>query len=310
MYFLYAKARQVDHLKQTEKVKVAVIGPGNIGSDLMYKIMRSPYLEMALMTGIVESEGIRRAAGLGIPVSTEGVAAVVRNPEIKIAFDATSATAHEKVDAPALAAAGIVAIDLTPAAVGPYCVPSVNLSGLIDAKNVNMVTCGGQATIPIIHAIHAVAGVEYAEIVAAISSRSAGPGTRANMDEFTETTSRAIEVVGKAKKGKAIIVLNPAEPPINMTDTVMLRVSDASVPFETIRESILQAVEQVQRYVPGYRLRVPPQMEGDKVSCVIQVQGQGDFLPTYAGNLDIINAAGIAAAEAIARDMLKGGSGK
>ena len=294
----------------SKKIKVAVIGPGNIGSDLMVKIMRSPYLEMALMTGIVESEGIKRAAGLGIPVSTEGVAAVVKNPEIKIAFDATSATAHEKFDAPALLKAGIVAIDLTPAAVGPYCVPSVNLEALKSLPNVNMVTCGGQATIPVIDAVRRVAGVEYAEIVAAIASKSAGPGTRANMDEFTETTSRAIEVVGGAKKGKAIIVLNPAEPPINMTDTVMVRVSDTSVPFETIRDSILQAVEQVQQYVPGYRLRVPPQMDGDKVSCVIQVQGQGDFLPTYAGNLDIINAAAIAAAEAIAQDMLKGGSGR
>lgn len=294
-------------MKQTKKIKVAVIGPGNIGSDLMYKIMRSEYLEMALMTGIVESEGIRRAAGLGIPVSTEGVAAVVRNPEIKIAFDATSATAHEKFDAPALAKAGIVAIDLTPAAVGPYCVPSVNLEQLVDHNNVNMVTCGGQATIPIIHAIHRVAGVEYAEIVAAISSRSAGPGTRANMDEFTETTTRAIEIVGQAKKGKAIIVLNPADPPINMTDTVLVRVSDTSVPFETIRDAILANVEQVQCYVPGYRLRVPPQMDGDKITIVVQVQGQGDFLPTFAGNLDIINAAAIATAERIAQKMLQGG---
>ena len=295
-------------LEQTGKIKVAVIGPGNIGSDLMYKIMRSPVLEMALMAGIVESEGIRRAAGLGIPVSTQGVTAVVNNPEIKIAFDATSATAHEKFDAPALAKAGIVAIDLTPAAVGPYCVPCVNLEQLMHGPNVNMVTCGGQATIPIIHAVHRVAGVEYAEIVAAIASRSAGPGTRANMDEFTETTSRAIEVVGKAKKGKAIIVLNPAEPPINMTDTVLIRVSDTGVPFEIIRDSILNMVSQVQSYVPGYRLRVPPQMDGDKVSVVVQVQGQGDFLPTFAGNLDIINAAAIATAERIARNMLEGGA--
>ncbi|MDD4312428.1 MAG: acetaldehyde dehydrogenase (acetylating) [Eubacteriales bacterium] len=295
-------------MQQSGKIKVAVIGPGNIGSDLMYKILRSPVLEMALMTGIVESEGIRRAAGLGIPVSTEGVAAVVRNPEIKLAFDATSASAHEKFDAPALSKAGIVAIDLTPAAVGPYCVPCVNLEQLMHEPNVNMVTCGGQATIPIVHAVHSVAGVEYAEIVAAIASRSAGPGTRANMDEFTETTSRAIEVVGKAKKGKAIIVLNPAEPPINMTDTVMIRVSDTSVPFETIRDSILDIVSQVQLYVPGYRLRVPPQMDGDKVSVVVQVEGQGDFLPTFAGNLDIINAAAIATAERIARNMLKGGA--
>ncbi len=291
-----------------EKIKVAVIGPGNIGSDLMYKIMRNPYLEMALMAGIVESEGIRRAAGLGIPVSTEGVAAVVRNPEIRIAFDATSASAHERINAPALAGAGIVAIDLTPAAVAPYCVPCVNLEQLVDAKNINMVTCGGQATIPVIHAIHRVAGAEYAEIVAAISSRSAGPGTRANMDEFTQTTSRAIETVGKAQTGKAIIVLNPADPPIDMTDTVLVRVRDTGVPFEAIRDSILDTVEQVRRYVPGYRLRVPPQMDGDKVSVVIQVRGQGDFLPTFAGNLDIINAAAIAAAERIAQTMQKGGA--
>ena len=297
-------------MQPADKIKVAVIGPGNIGSALMYKILRSPVLEMALMTGIVESEGIRRAAGLGIPVSTRGVAAVVENPEIKIAFDATSASAHEKFDAPALAKAGIVAIDLTPAAVGPYCVPCVNLEQLMHEPNVNMVTCGGQATIPIIHAVHSVAGVEYAEIVAAISSRSAGPGTRANMDEFTETTSRAIEVVGKAKKGKAIIVLNPADPPIHMTDTVMIRIGDTSVPFETIRDSILNIVSEVQRYVPGYRLRVPPQMDGDKVSVVVQVQGQGDFLPTFAGNLDIINAAAIATAERIARNLLKGGAKK
>ncbi len=296
-------------LKQ-EKIKVAVIGPGNIGSDLMYKILRSPVLEMSLMTGIVESEGIRRAAGLGIPVSTQGVAAVVQRPDIRIAFDATSASAHETYDAPALAKAGIVAIDLTPAAVGPYCVPCVNLEELMSKPNVNMVTCGGQATIPIVNAIHRVAGVDYAEIVAAIASRSAGPGTRANMDEFTETTSRAIEVVGKAKKGKAIIVLNPAEPPIHMTDTVLVRVSDKSVPFETIRDSILDMVKQVQSYVPGYRLRVPPQMDGDKVSVVVQVEGQGDFLPTFAGNLDIINAAAIAAAERIARNMLEGGAKK
>jgi acetaldehyde dehydrogenase len=289
------------------KIKVAVIGPGNIGSDLMYKIMRSEHLEMAMMAGIVESEGIRRAAGLGIPVSIQGVSAVVQNPEIRIAFDATSAGAHEKVNAPALKKAGIIAVDLTPAAVGPYCVPCVNLEALKAERNINMVTCGGQATIPVVNAIHRVAGVAYAEIVAAIASKSAGPGTRANMDEFTETTSRALEVVGKAKKGKAIIVLNPAEPPINMTDTVMVRVEDKTVPFEVIRDSILQMVEQVQRYVPGYRLRVPPQMDGDKVTTVVQVQGQGDFLPTYAGNLDIINAAAIAAAEKIAQELLKGG---
>ena len=287
-----------------DKIKVAVIGPGNIGSDLMYKIFRSENLEMALMAGIVESEGIRRAAGLGIPVSTDGVRAVCAAGDIRLAFDATSAYAHQHINAPALQAAGITAIDLTPAAIGPYCVPSVNLEQVRKEPNVNMITCGGQATIPIIAAVGKVAGVAYAEIVAAISSKSAGPGTRANMDEFTETTSRAMEVVGGADVGKAIIVLNPAEPPILMTDTVLMRVKDKTVPFETIRDAIFAAAEAVGRYVPGYRLRVPPQMEGDKVTVIVQVEGQGDFLPKYSGNLDIINAAAIATAERIACDML------
>lgn len=291
-----------------KRIKVAVIGPGNIGSDLMYKIRRSKYLEMALMAGIVESEGIRRAASLGIPVSTEGVAAVCKNPEIRLAFDATSASAHLKYNAPALREAGIVAVDLTPAAISPYCVPCVNLEQLRKEPNINMVTCGGQATIPIVHAIRRTAGVKYAEIVAAIASKSAGPGTRANMDEFTETTSKAIEVVGGAETGKAIIVLNPAEPPIHMTDTVMARVRDADVPFEVIRDSILEMVAQVQQYVPGYRLRVPPQMDGDKVTVIVQVEGQGDFLPAYSGNLDIMNAAAVAAAEKIAQELLEGGA--
>ncbi len=285
------------------KLKVAVIGPGNIGSDLMYKIFRSETLEMAMMAGIVESEGIRRAAKLGVPVSTEGVKAVCANPEIRLAFDATSAGAHRNINAPALAAAGIIAVDLTPAAIGPYCVPSVNLEKVKWERNINMVTCGGQATIPIIAAVSRVAGAAYAEIVAAISSKSAGQGTRANMDEFTQTTSRAMEVVGGAETGKAIIVLNPAEPPILMTDTVMVRVKDVSVGFETIRASIMDTVASVQKYVPGYTLRVPPQMEGDKVTVIVQVEGQGDFLPKYSGNLDIMNAAAVAAAERIAWEL-------
>ncbi len=287
-----------------EKLKVAVIGPGNIGSDLMFKILRSDHLEMALMAGIIESEGIRRAASMGISVSTEGVRAVCAHPEIRLAFDATSATGHQE-NAPLLRAAGIRSIDLTPAAIGPYCVPSVNLDLLREEPDINMVTCGGQATIPLINAVNRTAGVDYAEVVAAIASKSAGPGTRANMDEFTETTTKAIEVVGGAKRGKAIIILNPADPPIHMTDTVLIRVRDTSVPFEAIRDAMMNAAAQVRRYVPGYRLRVPPRMEGDKVSVVVEVEGQGDFLPRFAGNLDIINAAAIAAAERIALDMLR-----
>lgn len=291
-----------------QKIKAGVIGPGNIGSDLMYKIMRSPYLEMGMMAGIVESEGIRRAASLGVPVSTQGVQAVCEAGDIRIAFDATSAGAHLNINGPALRKAGIIAVDLTPAAIGPYCVPSVNLKGLQDARNVNMVTCGGQATIPVVHAVERVAGAAYAEIVACISSKSAGPGTRANMDEFTETTAEAIEKVGGADKGKAIIVLNPAEPPLMMTNTISVRVKRPEVGLRAIRTSIEQIVAELARYVPGYQIQVPPTLDGDRVTTIVKVRGQGDFLPAYSGNLDIINAAAVAAAEIFAQRMQKGES--
>lgn len=289
-----------------KKIKVAVIGPGNIGSDLMYKILRSDYLEMTMMAGIVESEGIKRAKGLGIETTTDGVQGVLKKDDIQIVFDATSAPAH-LTHAPLLEKAGKIAIDLTPAAVGPYMVPSVNLDRLMkqNHKNINLVTCGGQATIPIVHAVERVAGAKYAEIVACISSKSAGPGTRANIDEFTETTAKAIEEVGGADKGKAIIVLNPAEPPIMMTNTIYVTIKDTSVSLEAISESINEIVKEIQRYVPGYKLRVPPILEGDKVTVGVEVEGQGDFLPTYSGNLDIINAAAIQAAEQIAQELLK-----
>ena len=289
------------------KIKVGIIGPGNIGSDLMYKVLRSQNLSMGMMAGIVESEGIRRAASLGVPVSTQGVAAVAAQKDIKIAFDATSAAAHLQFNGPALRKAGILSIDLTPAAVGPYCVPSVNLAALQREPDINMVTCGGQATIPIVYAISRVAGAAYAEIVASISSKSAGPGTRANMDEFTETTRRALEVVGGADRGKAVIVLNPAEPPLMMTNTIHVRVKHPEMGIEKIRDSIAEIVTELRGYVPGYHLRVPPVMEGDRVTTIVQVEGQGDFLPAYSGNLDIINAAAVAAAEKIAAEMLRGG---
>jgi len=275
----------------------------------MYKIFRSKYLEMGLMAGIVESEGIKRAASHGVAVSIEGVKAVASREDIRIAFDATSASAHLRFNGPALKEAGIVSVDLTPAAVGPYCVPCVNLDQLRQEPDINMVTCGGQATIPIVHAIARVAGAAYAEIVACISSKSAGPGTRANMDEFTETTSKALEVVGGADKGKAIIVLNPAEPPLMMTNTILVRAKNPSVGIERITASINEIVDELKAYVPGYRLRVPPVLEGDKVTTIVQVEGQGDFLPAYSGNLDIINAAAVAAAEKIAQRMLAEGSG-
>jgi len=291
-----------------DRIKVAVIGPGNIGSDLMYKIMRSKHLEMAMMAGIKDSEGIQRAKSLGIKTSLNGVDDVVKEEGIRIAFDATSAAAHLKVAGPRLKEHGITAIDLTPAAIGPYCVPVVNLDRLKDEPNINMVTCGGQATIPIVHAVARVAGAAYAEIVACISSRSAGPGTRANMDEFTETTTKALVQVGGADKAKAIIVLNPAEPPLMMTNTINIRVKDTSVGFERIRESIESMVAELKTYVPGYQLRVPPTMDGDRVISIVQVEGQADFLPAYSGNLDIINSAAVAAAEKIAARMLKEGS--
>ena len=290
-----------------DRIKVAVIGPGNIGSDLMYKIFRSKYLEMEMMAGIVESEGIRRARSKGVKTTIEGVDGVVREDDIRIAFDATSASAHLKFNGPKLREKGIVSIDLTPAAIGPYCVPGVNLDQLQQEPDINMVTCGGQATIPVVYAVSQVAGAAYAEIVACISSKSAGPGTRANMDEFTETTSKALEVVGGADKGKAIIVLNPAEPPLMMTNTISVKVKDTSVGFDKIREAIEKMVDEVRTYVPGYKLRVPPTMEGDRVTAIVQVEGQADFLPAYSGNLDIINSAAVAAAEKIAERMLREG---
>jgi len=285
-----------------DRVKVAVIGPGNIGSDLMYKILRSRHLEMGLMTGIVESEGIKRARNLGIKTSTAGVQAVLADEEIKIVFDATGAKPHLQ-HAPLLREAGKIAIDLTPAAVGPYVVPCVNLDQVQDEPNLNMVTCGGQATVPIVYAINRVAGARYAEIVACIASKSAGPGTRQNIDEFTQTTARALTVVGGAQKGKAIIVLNPAEPPLMMTDTVYV---DVEKPDErAIRAAVEAMVQEVQKYVPGYRLRVPPIVEDHKVTTIVEIEGAGDFLPKYSGNLDIITSAAVAVAEKLAARMLK-----
>lgn len=282
-----------------EKVKVAIIGPGNIGSDLMYKVMRSDVLQMDYMVGIMESEGIRRARDLGFRTTTNGVSDILEEKDIKIVFDATSAKAH-MAHAPLLKAAGKIAIDMTPAAVGPYVVPCVNLNKLTDTDNFNMVTCGGQATVPIAYAINEAADSSYTEIISCISSKSAGPGTRANIDEFTETTSKALEIVGGADKGKAIIILNPAEPPLMMTNTVH---SIVKYPDEKkIDESVGRIVKEIQKYVPGYKLRTPPIIDGNKVTVIVEVEGAGDFLPKYSGNLDIINAAAVEVAEKIARE--------
>lgn len=283
------------------KVKVGIIGPGNIGTDLMYKIMRNKNLELTMMTGIIESEGIKRAAGLGFKTSIRGVDAILEDPDIKIVFEATSAKAH-LANGPRLSAAGKISIDLTPAAIGPYVVPCVNLNKLKNVDDYNMVTCGGQATIPIVYAINRVAKADYAEIISSLASKSAGPGTRANIDEFTQTTAKALEVVGEAKKGKAIIILNPAEPPLMMSNTVHAIVQNPDI--KQITESVNEIVADVQSYVPGYQLRVPPIIDGNKVTVILQVEGAGDFLPKYAGNLDIINSAAVATAEKIAADML------
>ena len=308
----------------SRKIKVAIIGSGNIGTDLMIKIMRtSGVLEMAAFVGIdAESDGLKRAERLGVATTAEGVDGLIELPvwrEIVIVFDATSAGAHKR-NSEVVTAAGKVMIDLTPAAIGPYVVPVVNGDRHLDAPNVNMVTCGGQATIPIVAAVSSVATVHYAEIVASISSKSAGPGTRANIDEFTETTSKGIEQVGGAGKGKAIIILNPADPPMIMRDTVFTLSSGAD---EAQIEAAIEAmVARVNTYVPGYRLKQKIQFErfgsnnparipglgtyeGIKTSVFLEVEGAAHYLPAYAGNLDIMTSAGLRTAERIATRRLQ-----
>jgi acetaldehyde dehydrogenase len=300
------------------KHKVAIIGSGNIGTDLMIKILRlSDVLEMGVFVGIdPESDGLQRARNMGVATTHEGIDGLVAHPlfpEIEIVFDATSAKSHVK-HAEILKKHGKRVVDLTPAAVGPYVVPVANLDEHIDADNINMVTCGGQATIPIVWAVSEVAPVHYAEIVASIASKSAGPGTRANIDEFTETTSRGIEEIGRARRGKAIIVLNPAEPPLIMRDTVYA-LCDRVDP-EAITASIRATVARVAEYVPGYRLlkdpiidevsvRIPDfgEFEGLKVTCLLEVEGAAHYLPKYAGNLDIMTSAALRMGEKIAEHL-------
>lgn len=287
-----------------KKIKVAIIGSGNIGTDLMYKLERSDVIELTAMIGIeAESDGLKRAKEKGYQVISNGIQGIIDNPELaEIVFDATSAKAHVR-HAKILKELGILAIDLTPAAIGPFFCPAVSLNERsLETENVNMITCGGQATIPIVQAINEVADVTYGEIVATISSLSAGPGTRANIDEFTITTRRGIEEVGGADKGKALIILNPADPPILMRDTIYCEVK--TMDEVAILASIKSMVEKVNAYVPGYRLRQEPMFEGNCVTVFVEVEGAGDYFPPYAGNLDIMTAAAVRVGEDFARTML------
>lgn len=294
----------------TKKIKCALIGPGNIGTDLLYKLLRSEVLEPVWMVGIdATSEGLVRARDMGLNTTSDGVDGLlphVLSDNIQIAFDATSAYVHAE-NSRKLNELGVLMIDLTPAAIGPYCVPPVNLAANLErgAMNVNMVTCGGQATIPLVAAVTSVQPVAYAEIVATAASKSVGPGTRKNIDEFTRTTARAIEQVGGAKKGKAIIIVNPAEPPLIMRDTVHC-LTETEPDQAAISQAIAQMISQVQQYVPGYKLVNGPVFEGNRVSIFMEVEGLGDFLPTYAGNLDIMTAAAARTAEMFAEQLLKG----
>ncbi|MNQ50008.1 Acetaldehyde dehydrogenase 4 [compost metagenome] len=293
-----------------KKIRCALIGSGNIGTDLIYKIQRSEVLEPVWMVGIdPESEGLARAREMGLKTTAEGVDGLlphVLEDNIQIAFDATSAYVHAE-NSRKLNALGVLMIDLTPAAIGPLCVPPVNLRQHADKleMNVNMISCAGQATIPVVHAVSRIQSVGYAEIVASLASKSIGPGTRANLDEFTYTTSNAIEKVGGARKGKALAIINPAEPPMIMRNTISC-LTDEEPDQERITASILEMIGEVQKYVPGYRLVNGPLFDGNKVAVFMEVAGLGDYLPTYAGNLDIMTAAATRTAEMFAEEILKG----
>ena len=297
----------------TRTATAAIVGSGNIGTDLLYKLLRSEHLEPRWMVGVdPESEGLKRAAELGLETTHEGVDWLLKQDELPdLVFEATSAYVHREYAA-RYEEAGIRAVDLTPAAVGPAVIPSVNLDEHVAAPNVNMITCGGQATIPMVAAVSRVVPVSYAEIVASVSSVSAGPGTRANIDEFTRTTAAGVETIGGAAEGKAIIILNPAEPPMIMRDTIFCAVPP-DVDQDAIVESVHAMVRAVQDYVPGYRLLQEPQLDEPsaatrgqtKVSIFVEVEGAGDFLPPYAGNLDIMTAAAARVGERIAQEVAR-----
>lgn len=285
------------------KLSVGILGSGNIGTDLMYKLRRSSLLELKMVAGIEPaSEGLARARKLGYETSVDGIEGLLGNGKIQLVFDATSARAH-LAHAPRFRAAGIIAIDLTPAAVGPGVIPVVNIQERAAEPNVNLVSCGAQATVPIVAAINQVCPVLYGETVSTIASRSAGPGTRHNIDEFTRTTARSVHTIGGAKKSKSIIVLNPAEPPIIMRNTVYAMV-DLPADEKRIHASVMAMAEKIKSYVPGYRITVEPFLDGDHITTCIEVTGAGDYLAPYAGNLDIITAAAVNVAERYAETLL------
>ncbi|HEY2514807.1 MAG TPA: acetaldehyde dehydrogenase (acetylating) [Polyangiaceae bacterium] len=292
------------------KIRAAIVGSGNIGTDLVIKAMRSEWIEPAWVVGIdPDSDGLKRAAALGLKTTPNGVDGLLphlKADNIQIAFDATSAHAHHD-NWHKLGEQGVLMIDLTPAAIGPFCVPPVNLQAHVGTRerNLNMVTCGGQATIPMVAAVSRVQPVEYAEIVATVSSRSVGPGTRQNIDEFTRTTAGAVESVGGAKRGKAIIIINPADPPLIMRDTIHC-LTETAPDREAITKSIHAMVKEVQRYVPGYVLKNGPVFDDRRVTTFMEVQGLGDYLPKYAGNLDIMTAAALRTAEMLAQEIAAG----
>ncbi|MCX5196687.1 acetaldehyde dehydrogenase (acetylating) [Streptomyces sp. NBC_00249] len=294
-----------------KKATAAIVGSGNIGTDLLHKLLRSPHIEPRWMIGVdPDSEGLARARRAGLDASHEGVDRLLARGELPdLVFEATSASVH-RANAPRYAELGIKAVDLTPAAVGPAVVPPANLTAHLDRANVNMITCGGQATIPMVYAVSRVVPVAYAEIVASVASVSAGPGTRANIDEFTRTTARGIEEIGGAARGKAVIILNPADPPVIMRDTVFCAIPE-DADREAVTRSVKQVVEDVASYVPGYRLRAEPQFDDPsplsggtaRVAIFLEVEGAGDYLPPYAGNLDIMTAAATKVGEEFAKGI-------
>jgi acetaldehyde/propanal dehydrogenase len=293
------------------KIRAAIVGSGNIGTDLVYKARRSETIDPVWMVGVDRaSDGLKRAAAMGLKTTSKGVDGLVPHiveDGVRIAFDATSAYAHAD-NARKLQERGVIVVDLTPAALGPYCIPPVNLAELAaTATDVSMVSCGGQATIPMVAAVSQVQPVEYAEIVATVASRSVGPGTRQNIDEFTRTTAGAVERVGGARRGKAIIIINPAEPPLMMRDTIHC-LTESDPDQEAITRSVHAMIVEVQRYVPGYVLKNGPVFDGRRVSIYVEVKGLGDYLPEYAGNLDIMTAAAVRTAELFAERMTRGGA--